>query len=326
MLRDDTTSAHRPIGSCPQAGLDSLGAMELRNAVSAGFGVDSPATLAFDYPTAAALAGFIAEHTPAAAAPPAWKHAASRRSPHGQGWRAARGDGFGSSASGAESDPAPGPNRTAQDPRRLLDEVTAVVAEVLGRPIDTDLPLMEVLVVSPSGSRLQAWAPAGRHVHVCHWLQQCSNAVFLLSLQPSRHTSTAHYVLYTVSAVRWPDMFALIMARASLELHVHVGSHAFACSSSAQDGHDDTVCSKAAVSLGRRDWTPWEPLSCAQPSPRASPWMPPRRWRLTTPRSQHWPSSWLRHWRQHQWYENKQHHSSLSVIDIYIHIHIHIFP
>ena len=33
------------------AGLDSLGAVELKNGVSARFGVSLPATVAFDYPT-----------------------------------------------------------------------------------------------------------------------------------------------------------------------------------------------------------------------------------------------------------------------------------
>ena len=43
-----------------QAGLDSLGAVELRSAVSARFCIDAPATLAFDYPTVAALVAFVA--------------------------------------------------------------------------------------------------------------------------------------------------------------------------------------------------------------------------------------------------------------------------
>ena len=42
------------------AGLDSLAAVELRNAVSSKFGVNLPATLAFDYPTLEALSTFIA--------------------------------------------------------------------------------------------------------------------------------------------------------------------------------------------------------------------------------------------------------------------------
>ena len=42
-----------------EAGLDSLGAVELRNALSARFG-DLPATLVFDYPTVDALSTYLA--------------------------------------------------------------------------------------------------------------------------------------------------------------------------------------------------------------------------------------------------------------------------
>lgn len=46
-----------------EAGLDSLGAVELRTAICASFGMDLPATVVFDYPTISALAGYIASNT-----------------------------------------------------------------------------------------------------------------------------------------------------------------------------------------------------------------------------------------------------------------------
>lgn len=49
-----------------QAGLDSLGAVELRNAIAARFNISLPATATIDYPTAAALAKFVVDRmTPA---------------------------------------------------------------------------------------------------------------------------------------------------------------------------------------------------------------------------------------------------------------------
>lgn len=42
-----------------QGGLDSLGAVELRNAVRANFGIDVPATLALDYPTVEAMVSYV---------------------------------------------------------------------------------------------------------------------------------------------------------------------------------------------------------------------------------------------------------------------------
>lgn len=42
-----------------QAGLDSLGAMELRNALAAKFGISVPATVAFDFPTQQALVAYV---------------------------------------------------------------------------------------------------------------------------------------------------------------------------------------------------------------------------------------------------------------------------
>ena len=42
-----------------EAGLDSLGAVELRNALAARFAENLPATSIFDYPTADALASYL---------------------------------------------------------------------------------------------------------------------------------------------------------------------------------------------------------------------------------------------------------------------------
>ena len=43
-----------------EAGLDSISAVELRNAVNTDFGLELPATATFDYPSVDALAGFVA--------------------------------------------------------------------------------------------------------------------------------------------------------------------------------------------------------------------------------------------------------------------------
>lgn len=43
-----------------EAGLDSLGAVELRTSLNAAFGVELPATITFDHPSVAALAKFLA--------------------------------------------------------------------------------------------------------------------------------------------------------------------------------------------------------------------------------------------------------------------------
>ena len=46
-----------------EAGLDSIGSVELRNAISQMLGTELPATIAFDYPTIASMARYIAERS-----------------------------------------------------------------------------------------------------------------------------------------------------------------------------------------------------------------------------------------------------------------------
>jgi hypothetical protein len=58
--------AMKPCFMLPQAGLDSLAAVELRDAVSRSLGVALPATVVFDYPTVTALAAYITDQLPLA--------------------------------------------------------------------------------------------------------------------------------------------------------------------------------------------------------------------------------------------------------------------
>ena len=64
MLQDGhTLSDDQPL---MEAGLDSLGAVELRSELAAAFDLDVPATLTFDYPSIAALGAYFSSRLQAA--------------------------------------------------------------------------------------------------------------------------------------------------------------------------------------------------------------------------------------------------------------------
>ena len=59
-------TAPEPSAPLMEAGLDSLGAVELRNALSTAFASELPATVTLDYPSVAALSTYIASLQPPA--------------------------------------------------------------------------------------------------------------------------------------------------------------------------------------------------------------------------------------------------------------------
>ena len=73
-----------------EAGLDSLGAVDLRNALVARFGLELPATATFDFPTIAAMAQYIAARmAPSQISEPAWHDSAIVEDAYGPPTKAA---------------------------------------------------------------------------------------------------------------------------------------------------------------------------------------------------------------------------------------------
>ena len=117
-----------------QSGLDSLGSVELRNSLASAFQVELPATLAFDYPTVAAISAHILGHLPAASAAPAAKqHQRARvgqrvaRTPH-------------QLQSGRQRSRPAKPHSAAAEVEAAVE---AAARELLGADIRMDQPLME---------------------------------------------------------------------------------------------------------------------------------------------------------------------------------------
>ncbi|KAK9803996.1 hypothetical protein WJX72_011444 [[Myrmecia] bisecta] len=104
-----------------EAGLDSIGAVELRNAVSAKFGLGLPATVTFDYPTINALAGFIASRTASLQQPGYAGALVQQQAPSGRMPQ----------------------NDVEASTQRIAQELLEAVSAVLGSAVDVNELLME---------------------------------------------------------------------------------------------------------------------------------------------------------------------------------------
>lgn len=115
--------------------------MELRNAVGAAFEMELPATVAFDYPTVAALSKYVAGRLPSQAA------AASQPDAADGGWEE---EGDVPQASRQRTRRSRRPRQQQQRPaaaagtEAVAEAVSAAAAEVLGSTPSPDQPLMEV--------------------------------------------------------------------------------------------------------------------------------------------------------------------------------------
>jgi acyl transferase domain-containing protein/NADPH:quinone reductase-like Zn-dependent oxidoreductase/acyl carrier protein/NAD(P)-dependent dehydrogenase (short-subunit alcohol dehydrogenase family) len=129
-----------------QTGMDSLGAVELRNALNSAFAVDLPPTVTFDYPTIAALAGFISENLPTTSTTTA--EAAGQedvyRSEEEEYTRVKRRSRHRKQRGGATKPSAPATTLAGADAAAAIQtQIAAVVASVIGHEVDANEPLMQ---------------------------------------------------------------------------------------------------------------------------------------------------------------------------------------
>ena len=164
-----------------EAGLDSLGAVELCNAIAARFSIAIPATVTFDYPTIRALAQYLVSRgsLPAVQAIPAPVHAA----PQGLGYA------------------------------HVLAAILTARADVLQAPISPDEPFMEVVSSMPLLLMHAAFMNCLVISKVTRWQyayrRSCLGAIARSSYHHQDWPVTWHYLtLYSVR-LKVPNSFHL---------------------------------------------------------------------------------------------------------------------
>ena len=135
-----------------EAGMDSLGAVELRTALNKTFAVDLPATVTFDYPTVSALASCINTELEAMA-PVEIEGEANNPRQHMGGPGSLLGSRAMSRSSSTLS--LQGANRVETNREEISLRVSSVIRKLLGVSVPADQPLMEAGIDSLSAVELR---------------------------------------------------------------------------------------------------------------------------------------------------------------------------